>query len=347
MIRDWTIRQGHGGDARCTAGGPALVMPFGGWAERPIIARMRWCGLLLLPMLCLAAEERAPGLRWFGYAAVDAGWDDPHDGLDKTCYLDEVAGFTNLAGMAVHAPDEAIEERLDAMAQRGVGAALDISVLFYERVVPAAEETGSTVDLRLRRDCRERWQQFLRRNRLAEHAASLACLYLADEPVWNGISGGELAAQAATVRESLSAVPLLVIEAWPVIDRLEVPKQVDWIGFDRYGVPDPEHDPSYREQFRRLKARRSRPDQRMAVVFESQWLPAYGPAGYPPAAMGAVAASYHRLAAEDPEVVALIGYLWPGGLDGATHLGGRQLPEAALQEHRRIGAAITGKPTPR
>lgn len=312
------------------------------------MARMRWCCLLIMPVLSLAAAEGAgPGLRWFGYAAVDAGWDDPHDGVAKTCYLDEVASFTNLAGMAVHAPEEAVEQRLGDMARSGVGAALDVSALFYERVEPAAEVTGSKTDLRLRRDCRERWHHFLRKNRLAEHTAALACLYLADEPVWNGISAEELQTQAAMVRDSLPAVPLLVIEAWPVIDRLVVPKQVDWIGFDRYGVPDPERDAGYREQFRRLKARRSRPDQRMVVVFESQWLPAYGPAGYPPAAMGAVAASYHRLAASDPEVVALIGYLWPGGLDGKTHLGGRQLPEEALGEHRRIGDAITGKRTAR
>lgn len=305
---------------------------------------MRWWCLLLMSVCGLAAADgAAPGLRWFGYAAVDAGWDDPHDGVARTCYLDEVAAFTNLAGMAVHAPEEAVGHRLDAMVRNRVAAALDVSALFYERVEPAAEATGSKTDLRLRRDCRERWRRFLGASRLSEHVAALACLYLADEPVWNGISAEELATQAAIVRESLPAVPLLVIEAWPVIDRLVVPTQVDWIGFDRYGVPDPDRDAAYREQFRRLKARRSRPDQRLAVVFESQWLPGYGPAGYPPAAMGAVAASYHRLAISDPEVVALIGYLWPGGLDGREHLGGRQLPEQALAEHRRIGGIITGK----
>lgn len=307
---------------------------------------MRWLGLVLIPLISLAAADGAgagPGLRWFGYTAVDAGWDDPHDQLAKTCYLDEVAAFTNLAHLAVHGPDEAVERRLADMAGSGVGAALDVSTLFYERVDPPLEATGSRIDLRLRPDCRERWRGFLRASRLAEHTAKLACLYLADEPVWNGISADELATQAALVKESLPTVPLLVIEAWPAIDRLVVPSQVDWIGFDRYGVPDPERDAGYREQFTRLKARRSRPDQRIAVVFEAQWLPAYGPAGYPPAAMGAVAASYHRLAANDPAVVALIGYLWPGGLDSKEQLGARQLPEEALREHRRIGRAITGK----
>lgn len=305
---------------------------------------MRWLGLLLIPVISLsAADDAGSGLRWFGYTAVDAGWDDPHDQVARTCYLDEVAGFTNLAHLAVHAPDEAVERRLGDMARSRVAAALDVSALFYERADPPLEATGSTVDLRLRRDCHERWQRFLQANRLAEQAGRLACVYLADEPVWNGVAAEELATQAALVKESLPTVPLLVIEAWPVIDRLVVPSQVDWIGFDRYGVPDPERDADYREQFTRLKARRSRPDQRIAVVFEAQWLPAYGPAGYPPEAMGAVAASYHRLAASDPAVVALIGYLWPGGLDTRAQLGARQLPEAALSEHRRIGRAITGK----
>jgi hypothetical protein len=305
---------------------------------------MRWLLILILHQVCIAsAEGGAPGLRWFGYAAIDAGWDDPLDQENKTCYLDEVEAFTNLAGMAVHAPEEVIEQRLTAMSRSAVRAALDVSALFYERVDPPHETTGSGTDLRLRGDHRERWRAFLDKNRLVDLAGSLACLYLADEPVWNGIAAGELAIQAELIKESLPTVPLLVIEAWPVIDRLVVPAQIDWIGFDRYGVPDPMNDADYRDQFRRLKARRSRPDQRIAVVFESRWLPAYGRAGYPPDAMGAVAASYHRLAVSDPEVIALIGYLWPGGLDGKTQLGARQLPAEVLREHHRIGHAITGK----
>jgi len=306
---------------------------------------MRLAFLVLCTLIhCAAAEGGAPpALRWFGYAAVDSGWDDPHDQVSKTCYLDEVAAFTNLAGMAIHAPDEAVGRRLEDMSRHGVGAALDVSALFYERVEPAAEVTGSKVDLRLRPDHRERWQRFVRGNALAERADQLACLYLADEPVWNGITAEELAAQAVLVKATLPTVPLLVIEAWPVVDRLRVPPQVDWIGFDRYGVPDPEHDAEYRGLLGRLKALRTRPGQRLAVVFEAQWLPGYGTAGYPPSAMGPVAASYHRLAAGDADVVALIGYIWPGGLDGKTQLGARQLPEEALREHRRIGRLITGK----
>jgi hypothetical protein len=49
---------------------------------------------------------------------------------------------------------------------------------------------------------------------------------------------------------------------------------------------------------------------------------------------------YYQLAATDPDVIALVGYVWPGGLDGAEQLGGRGLPMNAQNVFREIGAQI-------
>ncbi len=38
-------------------------------------------------------------LKYFGYAAVDSSFDDPHNTEAKTNYLDEVADFANIAGL--------------------------------------------------------------------------------------------------------------------------------------------------------------------------------------------------------------------------------------------------------
>lgn len=70
-----------------------------------------------------------------------------------------------------------------------------------------------------------------------------------------------------------------------------------------------------------------------------------GRAGVRPADMGAPAASSYRVAASDPDVVALIGYLWPGGIDPAHpgELGARDLPDNVWQIYRQIGRQIIKK----
>jgi len=41
--------------------------------------------------------------------------------------------------------------------------------------------------------------------------------------------------------------------------------------------------------------------------------------------------------------VALIGYVWPGGVDAPNAQGARELPQSVRDEYERIGKLITGK----
>ncbi len=76
---------------------------------------------------------------------------------------------------------------------------------------------------------------------------------------------------------------------------------------------------------------------------DAQWLPFYGEAGLPPEAIKTVATNYYGLAKSDPDVVGLIGYLWPSKLDDENQIGARELPASVINEHIRIGKAITRK----
>lgn len=122
-----------------------------------------------------------------------------------------------------------------------------------------------------------------------------------------------------------------------------MPTKVDYIGFDRYGVADASVDRDFQADLALVKAKRSRADQRIVLIPEGQYWPEYGELGFPPEAMGGVAAGYYVAADNDPAVIGMISYLWPGGLDGPTHLGTRDLPQEAIDVHRQIGRLITGK----
>ncbi len=282
-----------------------------------------------------------PALRYFGYALVDCGHDDPGDFSAQTNYVAEVAAFTNVAQMCVYAPGENIESRLRLMSSSGVGALLSVQAILFAGTPDPAQ--GSGMKFSLHPEYQERWKQFVVTNNLLDDSTSIAAFYIVDEPVWNGVSPEDLKLASEVVKASFPLIPTAIVEAPDAIAALQVPTSIDWIGFDHYAVPDPQSDPTFSAELALLKSMRSRHSQRILLVMDAQWLPFYGDAGYADSAMGAVAARYYDLARADPEIIGIIGYLWPGGLDDPRQKGARNLPQNVIDEHQRIGRAITGK----
>lgn len=68
-----------------------------------------------------------------------------------------------------------------------------------------------------------------------------------------------------------------------------------------------------------------------------------GPVAVPEDMLG-VAQSYAALAAREPDVVGVLGYLWPGGLEGPEQLGARELPGDVRAFYERWGAAVVAPP---
>ena len=283
------------------------------------------------------APENA-SLQLFGFVGV-ACEDD---------YSDELAGFTNVA--TVCAPDPAVAgpvgDQLGVFDRRGLRALLNAEGVFFKEAPTAPTAPYGGPPLELRDDYRSRWEALVAGARLVRQRATLAAVFVADEPTWRGVSPEDLAAAYAVVEATLPDVPLLLVEAHPVLARLQVPPSVDWVAFDRYGVLDPESDPAYLADLSALKGRRSRPSQRVVLVMEAQWLPEYSDSGVQPETMGGVAESYYRLARRDTSVIGVVGYLWPGGRDTPGQLGARDLPESVRAVYREIGREIVQNNAP-
>ena len=298
--------------------------------------------LVLVFMLIECTQASTETLSYFGFALVDCGWDDPNDSNIKTDYLDEVASFTNIAQMCVYSSDDAIGNRIARFNQAGVKAILHIESILFER----GQDTSPSGDKRaiLRSNAETELMKFVSLNRDFLIPGSVAALYIADEPVWNGVSSSDFTRALQIVKKALPDIPTMAIEAYTVVNQIMIPQELDWVGFDRYDTIDPEHDAAWLADLNKVSTARSRSDQKIVIVASTQWLPYYqSDAGISPSDMEAIVNSYNRIAASYPNVVALLGYTWAGGLDDQKQLGARSLPPNVKQSLRTIGLQITHK----
>lgn len=277
-------------------------------------------------------DEVEPHLRYFGFVGTACGTD----------YTQEVAAFTNVATTCAPDPSlsDFVRDQLDVFESASLGALLNAEGIFFEPDSGGELGPYGGVRLALRADYEARWAALVESARLAARRDVLAAIFVVDEPTWRGVDPGELAAAFAAVEATFPEVPLLLVEAYPVLDQLVVPPSVDWVAFDRYGVLDPANDEAYLADLAQLKVQRSRPDQRVLLVMEAQWIPLYADFDVPPEALAGIAESYYRLAQRDTSVVGVVGYLWPSGLDDPGQLGARDLPAEVQDVYRRIGTEI-------
>ncbi|MEO1615931.1 MAG: hypothetical protein AAFV88_08795 [Planctomycetota bacterium] len=286
---------------------------------------------------CLWDAATPAHLEYFGFALIDVGWDDPSDTQAKVNYLDEVARFSNLADMLVAEPNDRIEARLDAFAAVNVKAVIHLNYLLFEQV---GTNAPSGADFDLRGDFRQRWDAFVKLNK-RQH--EIAALYIGEEPTWNGVAFEELREVADYLKASLPETKLMLVEAFPALRSLIVPKTIDWVGFDHYFISDIEHDAAFQAELNLLKKKRSADHQRIILIPDAHFIPeVHRHFGVTRDKMVGIADAYCRIAAEDEDVIGLMAYFWPGGFDDPTALGTRQMSDVKNQ-YRKIGRRITGK----
>ena len=289
------------------------------------------------------AHAEQHNLEYFGYVGVDCEYNDPYDLSMKKTYVDEVASFTNLNHMCVYTADDVVVERARVMAANGMRAFLNVQGVFFSYLDRIEPSTGRFVVLYP--DYAQRWARFVAANQSVLDLEHVGTIYLVDEPFNAGIPYEELRAVADLVKETFPDIPTSFVESWAFVGEVQVPPSIDWVGFDHYQTRDPYNDATYRGFLETLKSRRSRPDQKIVIVLDAHWTPFHAASAHGsalPPGMGDVARSYHQLASSEPDVVAMIGYAWVGGID-VVSLGTRQLPPNVIQEHMRIGREITGK----
>ncbi len=282
-------------------------------------------------------------IKYFGFALIDTYWDDPNDGVTKTVYNDEVHAFSNIADILVVNPTDDIVSRIQDMNNLQMNAYLHISELFFEWV-DTTGPSGANYDLRS--DYQSRWDVFVATNDLSGSADQVQALYLGEEPTWNGITFSELKAASDYIKNTVPDIPVMVIEAYPSVNDIQIPISVDWIGFDHYFIKDPSTDAQFLSELQTLKSKFSSMNQRLILVMDTHYIPAFHGvfAGISQEEMKEVATNYFNLAISEPKTIAIIGYTWPSGFDTADMLGARELEHETKAEYQRIGKLITGKP---
>jgi hypothetical protein len=288
----------------------------------------------------IAALDNSPApahLKYFGYFFVDVEQDDPHDAVDKKNFTDEVAGFSNIAQMTAYYPTQDLRTRIQLMNAKCIKPFISLQELFYTQSrPPGATRTTFT----LVSNYREQWQTFKTVNGPMLSAASVGAFYLADEPVWNNLSFEDLDTVSKLVKADYPDVPNMIVEAFPVLDQLRVPTTVDWVGFDRYMVFKPSADASFLAQVKTMKSKRSRPDQKLFLTIDDRWEPQYGAAGVTPAKMSDTILDYYELAASDPDISGLLGFLWAGTNGDPNELGVRDMPQNIIDLNQQIGKKV-------
>jgi hypothetical protein len=281
-------------------------------------------------------------IKYFGFTLIDTYWDDPTDSQVKTNYIDEVYEFSNIADILVVNPSDNIIVRMTEMNDLQVKSVLHISEIFFELI---GNSSLSGVEYDLRTDFQIRWDEFVSINDLQVNQNLIQTFYIGEEPTWNGISFSELKSATDYVKLTLPNVPIMIIEAYPAVDQLQIPNSVDWIGFDHYFIKNPKTDTDYLNELNTLKSKFSNNDQKLIIVMDTHFMSSFHNdiGGIELNEMYEVANNYYELAKSEPKTIAIIGYFWPSGFDLPNSIGARNMSQSIKENYIRIGKEITNK----
>lgn len=287
-------------------------------------------------------EANNPNLKYFGFTLVDVFFDDPNDTETKTNYCDEVYSFSNIADILIYDPAQDIGDNIDTVLSYDMKAVLHVSEIFFEQTGTGGSMSG--VIYGLRSDFAARWDAFQALNPEVADVNETQCLYLGEEPTWNSISFADLKAASDYLEVTCPDVPIMVIEAYPVLDDLELPTSVDWYGFDHYFIPHPETSTVFATDLATIRSKKSASHQQIMLVMDAHYIPwAHGNFGIQEADMTGIAQEYHNLALENNDVVGILGYHWPSGFEYTDAKGARELSQTTRDKYIEIGKSITGK----
>lgn len=281
-------------------------------------------------------------IEYFGFTIIDTFWDDPTDAEIKTNYADEIHSFSNIADILVVNSNDNIIQRAQTFADFELKAILHLNELFFE-LVDNNSPSGSNYDLRS--DYQERWNEFKTINQSILTPHYIGAFYIGEEPTWNGITFSELNTVAQLFQAEFPNIPTMIIEAYPSLNDLQVPETVDWIGFDRYFVKDPNTNSDFQQDWEILKTKISNQDQKIMIILDSHYIGwAHGEFGnIDLTQMDQVAKNYYQLAKNNEKVIGILGYFWPNGFDIPESIGGRGMPQNVKMEYERIGKEIIKK----
>ncbi len=243
----------------------------------------------------------------------------------------ETRPFMNLCTIELEDPRWNDRKWVSEMMANGTYAIVMAHNAFYRAVGP-----NGTAPFDLWPDYAQRWHEQTA-GKEPQLAAIARYWYPADEPNWNGIDRSELLIAHNTIKASfpfgktLASLNRMLTE--PFFEGQEW--VLDAIGLHRYGVDEPQNDPTY--NFMRQLVNTYAADKERMYVMDA-WIP-HG-SSTTQAQMVRRAQNYYAIAAADPDAKALIGFHWPRWPEGD---GASTFSRATRQVYQRIGSAITGK----
>src|SRR5579872_2196756 len=97
----------------------------------PVSIRTLIFSFIILNFVTISFSQNAPArLKYFGFAIVDCGLDDPNDTAKLTNYISEVDSFSNVAQMCVSSYTDTIINRVNLMNNHCVKPILATSSIF-------------------------------------------------------------------------------------------------------------------------------------------------------------------------------------------------------------------------
>lgn len=304
--------------------------------------------ILILCFACTAPKitddlptKTNPNLNYFGFTLIDTYWDDPTDSDHEINFVSEVGDFTNLGDILPANHEEDLKPRLEYFESFGVSATIHEWHLIFEEKEQGGELSG--VIYQLREDFQERWDEFNEINKFNENSAMIHSFYLGEEPAWNGISEEEFTEAADYIKSQNPDIPILLIEAHPVIDQMYNPPSVDYIGWNRYFVKEPISDDNFTSDLAIIKEKRLE-NQLIYLIMDAHYIPKiHGIKGISKKRMANIAREYYEMADADSNIGGILAYHWPSGFDFKSTKGARHLPEEVMEQYEMIGKEISGK----
>ena len=341
--------------------------------------RHRLVLLVLGSLVLIPSGTKAQGnLSLFGYAGTAGPGYNYADDMAAakipvntgTVGLSEVWSRTNLGEVTAE------------FQSRGMKTALFLQDIFFIRTPNPASQCFVLIDgtlVRGRQRLRGNWQSrlanFVATN--GEHISPEKTAFLVVHAEVNSLCVPlhQVETAAKAVKDSFPQIPTVMgYSATHVAGTGFVslpapeffPPAIDWIALWSYGIFDP-GDPSHPNNANRITGQgpdfynpldrfdpsttygelltKLEPHQRVVFVLDANWdTGIHGYLGWPKWFLRHVARNTYEWAAQQPEIVALIPFLWdspdPDDSDGSVFLGTVDLPQGVKEEHAAIGAAI-------
>jgi hypothetical protein len=258
------------------------------------------------------------GAREFGYFAARL---TPRLGN----HLAEVGGRSTLNYVNISDYDRYAPEVLD-------GCAPDSCAVYTGWEFFTGCDTQGSANCRLYDNYEARWQRLA--DQVRPSLGRVAAFYLLDEPYHRGARPTDVATAARTIKATFPDAKVMLVEAAYKVPTIQVPAEVDWVGFDQYCLPV-----SQVEQTLRTLEQRTPNGQRLFVFPQAAPLAACGDAaGYrTDAELAKLQWDYLALAERHPRVLGLMTFgLWVEGTNAPT------LPET-IDAHERIAARLIAR----